>query len=814
ADYSITPSSQTISSASPYTPTINFTPTANGKRSATLTITGPGVNQTYLLGATATARITFTGNIPQGGSTTMANRDSLMNNISVTRGQSQGFTPFTLTNINNNGAAPGAVIKYTIKGISGGQYSIAPSSTLTAGQTASPVITFSPTGVGLILDSLIVNAEGDIRTYSLKANSIAPGGTFTINAVPLDSNSNLFNNLYGCLGEESVTYPVDITSNGFGAPLNITSVEFYSIDTTYRQGQPKYPFLRDAAGKIIPSTDYILTLAPPVYPITAQANMLNLPLSYPSGTVVHAYLTFIGQRPDKRFAKLLIRTNAQNFAGRDTNGVLTQGLLSFELYARGRNASLSDNVNGGIPKAITFPNTKVGESVTKNLTLVNSGPCTLRVSLRDLEIISGDQKEFKIISMPTTGIDPLTNDLLLAPGTSNTGIVIRFTPLEAGSRRATIALWTNDSTVVIPGHTRRGVYYLDLYGFSPAILTASNLDLGTALIGGTGADQQSGVVNLENTSNSILDISKVIFAGADSADFMVDPAHPWPTNLTLQPGQRLELGVIFAPATGETPGPRTIKVKLILANGDTVEAVVIGVAGTRTVEANPQALNFNLVLARGQYTRQTVTITNTGTMPITLTKPVISGAAASDFSTGMLPRLELQPGGSEYLEVTYHATSASSSAATLTIGGNQTNGPRIVVLNGTTVKTRRVDDIPTATTGISLDGVILTQQQNGDNQSVAGADGEVSTEGMALRQNVPNPTRGDLSISYRLADRSDVTLALYDGNGRLVKVLDAGIRTAGEQTIHANVSDLPTGVYHYRLMANGRVLDRTMQIVK
>ncbi|MDB5033535.1 MAG: Fibronectin type protein [Chlorobi bacterium] len=815
ADYSISPTSQTISSAAPFTPTITFKPVGVGKRLALLTITGPGVNQVYYLGGTATPRITFTGNIAQGGSATMANRDSLMNNVSVTRGQSQGFTPFTLTNINNNAAAPGAVITYTIKGISGGQYSIAPSSsTLTAGQTASPVITFSPTGVGLILDSLIVNAEGDIRTYSLKANSIAPGGDFRINGVPLDSNSNLFNNLYGCLGEEAVTYPIDITSNGFGAPLNITSVEFYSIDTTYRQGQPKYPFLRDASGKIIPSTDYILTLAPPVFPITSPANTLTLPATYPTGTVVHAYLTFIGQRPDKRFAKLVIRTNAQNFASRDTNGVLTQGLLSFELYARGRNASLSDNVNGGIPKAVQFPNTKVGESTTRNLTLVNSGPCTLRVSLKDLEIISGDQKEFKIISMPTTGIDPNTNDLLLAPGATNTGIVVKFTPIEAGSRRATIALWTNDSTVVIPGHTRRGVYYLDLYGFSPAILTASSLDLGTALIGGTGVDQNHGVVNLENTSNSILDISKVIFDGTDSSDFTVDPSHPWPTNLTLQPGQRLDLGVIFSPTSG-TPGPRTIKVKLILANGDTVEAVVTGVAGTRTVETNPQSLTFDLKLARGQYARQTVTITNTGTMAVTLIKPIISGAAASDFTTGMLPRLELQPGQSEYLEVTYHATGAGTSAATLTVGGNQTNGPRIVLLGGTATKTRHDDDIPTAITGTNQDGVILSQQNDDNhNQSVAGADGEVSTEGMALRQNVPNPTRGEMSISYRLADRSNVTLSLYDGNGRLVKVLDAGIRGSGEQTIRVNVSDLPNGVYHYRLMANGRVLDRAMQIVK
>ncbi|MEO5929281.1 MAG: choice-of-anchor D domain-containing protein, partial [Candidatus Kapaibacterium sp.] len=521
------------------------------------------------------------------------------------------------------------------------------------------------------------------------------------------------------------------------------------------------------------------------------------------------YLNFIGQQPTKRFAQLYIRTNGQNLSGRDTNGVMTEGIFNFGVFGRGQGARLSDNAKGSLPQAIVYPRTNVGDTVRAKLTLVNPGQCDLRLSLSSLEIISGDVKEFFISKRPTTGIDPVTNDLIIPAGSSNNSIEISFTPRNGGSRRAALVLRTNDSTVILPGHTKRGVYYLDLFGTSPMVLTASNLDLGSALIGGTAADQKRGVVYLENTANTPISIIKVLISGADTADFKMDGSNVWPTlPKDLLPGERLDLGIVFAPGSG-TPGPRTVKVRLVLSSGDTVDAIVTGVSGTRDLAVGTTTINFDA--KSGRVDRRTLTITNIGTLPVTLGMPSISGTTGA-FKFGSLPRLVLNAGQTEYLEVTYYGLASGTISSTLTINSDATSGPKLVSLSGTTAKARLGDDDPTQSTNGRHDDPAIGG--NVDQNAVSGVSGEVVAGGVALRQSVPNPGQGMVTISYRLAERGEVTLGLYDGAGRLVKVLDAGMRDSGEQVIQVNVSDLASGLYHYNLIANGQHLNRTMQVVK
>jgi hypothetical protein len=341
-------------------------------------------------------------------------------------------------------------------------------------------------------------------------------------------------------------------------------------------------------------------------------------------------------------------------------------------------------------------------------------------------------------------------------------------------------------------------------------LTASNLDLGSALIGGGTADQKRGVVYLENTASNPIRITQVLIDGADTADFKMDGLNAWPTlPKDLFPGERLDLGIVFAPGSG-TPGPRTVKVRLVLSSGDTVDAIVTGVSGTRDLAVSTTTLNFDT--KAGKFNRQTVTITNIGTLPVTLTKPIISGATASDFTLGTLPRLVLNAGQTEYLEVTYYGGASGSVASTLAINSDATTGSKVVALSGTTPKARLDDDNPTQGTRGGHEDVTIGG--NVDLNAVSGVSGEVVAGGVALRQSVPNPGQGMVTISYRLAERGEVSLGLYDGSGRLVKVLAAGMRDSGEQVIQVNVSELASGLYHYHLVAGGQHLDRTMQVVK
>ncbi len=808
-DYQITPTTSIVESGTSATPRITFRPSGTGLRDATLTVSdGKSLVRTYNLRARA-GSITYIGDVPQGGTTGMKSGDSLMSAIRIDRLSSGTYRPFSVNNVNTNPLGPGVTVNYSIVGTSRGQYSVTPGQVvLNPGQTHTPVITFTPTGFGVVIDTLIVTtSEGTMRRFPLKAISIAAAASFTINGVPLDSATNLLANQFGCTGSEVVSVPIRVRNVGIGA-LTIKGLDMFLTDTTIRQGVPEYPFLRNASGRPVAASDYFLTLQPGVTPYEANVQVAY-PLRIEEGDEVTIYLNFLATTPGKRFGRVYLRTDAINLSNTDTAGIQREGLLRFGAFGRGYGARLSDNIEGGLPKAITFPDTKMGESSTATLHLVNPGHCSLRVSLKQLMITAGDVDEFAIDRLPNKRIDG--TDLLLAPGEMDE-LVVRFTPKQRGSRRAGMRLATNDSTIHIPGITERGTYYIDLFGSGLADLYADGINFGQALIGGTGNDQLRGVARMRNTTNTPLTISGIEITGMDKGEFTEDPLNPWPsTPFVLQPGKETELGVIFAPVAGGTEGSRMAELELS-TTVMTISAPLVGEAGTRTITVNPGVINFP-VTTMGKYQRRMVAITNTGTMPVTLTGIDIF-PNGENFQIGKLDRLELVPGQVEYLEVTYVPSTAGKVEATLEVGGNMTNVAQ-VQLGGTSFKPNKQDDpidMVAGRPGVIEDGVSMADGL--ENFSISGLQAESNAGGMALRQSIPNPGNDIVEISYVLATSAEVELALYDAQGSLVRILDAGTHAAGERSVRVSVQDLPTGVYHYRLLAGGTMLSRSMNIVR
>lgn len=79
-----------------------------------------------------------------------------------------------------------------------------------------------------------------------------------------------------------------------------------------------------------------------------------------------------------------------------------------------------------------------------------------------------------------------------------------------------------------------------------------------------------------------------------------------------------------------------------------------------------------------------------------------------------------------------------------------------------------------------------------------------SHDGYSLEQNFPNPVKGRQSttIRFTLPRRTNVTLALYDMNGRMVKVLATGSKDAGTHAIPYDPTSLSSGLYYYRLITD------------
>lgn len=135
--------SGTLASGIVDTAVVTFKPTTTGIRAATLTVTdGGSFTRTYNLAAQAPL-VNYTGHIVEGGTVKMKSGDTILNGMRVNRYSSQNFMPFTLTNVSPITQS----ITYTITG-GNGQYNITPGGPLAAGESATPTITFSPTGFG------------------------------------------------------------------------------------------------------------------------------------------------------------------------------------------------------------------------------------------------------------------------------------------------------------------------------------------------------------------------------------------------------------------------------------------------------------------------------------------------------------------------------------------------------------------------------------------------------------------------------------------------------------------------------------------
>jgi hypothetical protein len=81
-------------------------------------------------------------------------------------------------------------------------------------------------------------------------------------------------------------------------------------------------------------------------------------------------------------------------------------------------------------------------------------------------------------------------------------------------------------------------------------------------------------------------------------------------------------------------------------------------------------------------------------------------------------------------------------------------------------------------------------------------------------RNYPNPFNPATTISYTVPEPSIVNIKVYNTLGRLVQTLVSEHQAAGEHTVLFDASDLPSGVYFYRLIAGGYVETRRLTLLK
>ena len=85
------------------------------------------------------------------------------------------------------------------------------------------------------------------------------------------------------------------------------------------------------------------------------------------------------------------------------------------------------------------------------------------------------------------------------------------------------------------------------------------------------------------------------------------------------------------------------------------------------------------------------------------------------------------------------------------------------------------------------------------------------SDAVSLEQNIPNPFNGTTSIGYYLpSNNSTAFINFYASSGALLKSVK--LDSKGTGTINVKASELPSGVYQYALVIDGKVVDRKQMV--
>ena len=83
-----------------------------------------------------------------------------------------------------------------------------------------------------------------------------------------------------------------------------------------------------------------------------------------------------------------------------------------------------------------------------------------------------------------------------------------------------------------------------------------------------------------------------------------------------------------------------------------------------------------------------------------------------------------------------------------------------------------------------------------------------------LEQNYPNPFNPNTIISYSLPSGSKVKLIVYNTLGQSIKILENTFKPAGNYVVNFDASDLPSGIYFYKLEAGQFSQIKKMVLIK
>ena len=321
-------------------------------------------------------------------------------------------------------------------------------------------------------------------------------------------------------------------------------------------------------------------------------------------------------------------------------------------------------VSLGGTTSISFGNQLVGSSSTAQLvTLSNTGTATLTIS--SIAIAGTNSGDFSETNTCGTSVS----------AGANCSISVTFKPTATGARSASLTITDNASgsphSVALTG-----------MGTAPVVSLGgtTNLNFGNVPVGSTSTAQ---TFTLTNAGTAPLTITSIAVTGTNSSDFTDTNTCP-ASSATLAAGASCTISVTFTPTA---TGSRTAGVSITDdAAGSPQSVSLTGTGVVAAVTLSPFTLTFTGQLITTTSAAQTVTLTNSGTAPLTISSIALSGANIGDFSesnTCPAPSATLAAGANCTISVVFKPTVTGNRVASVTVTDNANGSPQSISLTGT-----------------------------------------------------------------------------------------------------------------------------------
>jgi hypothetical protein len=313
-----------------------------------------------------------------------------------------------------------------------------------------------------------------------------------------------------------------------------------------------------------------------------------------------------------------------------------------------------------IPSSLTFPAQAVPVPTPTPLTVTlrNMGSATMTITSI---VPAGDYSQSNTCGASITA-------------GANCVISVTFTPTKSGSRTGTITITssaTNSPTVVNLTGTGQDGSYINL--------TPANLAMGSPPVGSAAPSQS---VTLSNIGDQALTISGFSIGGTNPTDFFessncpasVASNHSCTVNTSFLPTQvGFRTGQVFVSSNTNGQANSTIN---MTGTGAGIGTSQLTLAGSGLV--------FNSQAVGTTSPQQTLTVTNTGNVPVTISMVTTTGDYVLTGCAQFGPA-NVNPGATCTVTVKFAPTAAGARTGTVTITDNTPAGTHTFTLTGTGV---------------------------------------------------------------------------------------------------------------------------------